>query len=248
MTTKLIERDIITIDEELCDGCGVCVPSCHEGAIRIIDGKAKLIDDSFCDGLGDCLAECPQDAITIVKKEVAPYDQEAVDRHLKELATQTESEPETLACGCPGSMERTITHEGEETIGPATKLKSELKQWPVKIELVNPGAPYFQEADLAVIADCSPIAFANTHNEIMKGKAVAIGCPKFGDLELYLNKIAAIIDQGNVRSISVYRMEVPCCSGLVHACLTAAQNAKRKVPVEEVVVGIEGEILTRRWL
>jgi len=246
--TQLVERDIITIDEELCDGCGICVPSCHEGAIQIIDGKAKLVDNSFCDGLGDCLADCPQNAIIIEKKKVAAYDQEAVDVHLKELTASAQSEPESLACGCPGSMERTITHEYEEETGPTAKLKSELRQWPVKIELVNPGAPYFQGADLAVIADCSPIAFANTHSDIIKGKALAIGCPKFGDLELYTNKIQAIIDQGNVRSISVYRMEVPCCGGLVHACQMAAQGASKKVPVEEVVVGIEGEILTRRWL
>ncbi len=241
--TKLIERDIITIDEELCDGCGLCVPSCHEGAIQIIDGKAKLIDDSFCDGLGDCLAECPQNAITIEKKEVAPYDQEAVDRHLEKLTAQAN---EPLACGCPGTLARTI-ERGEDN-GPTAEMKSELRQWPVKIELVNPGAPYFQGADLAVIADCSPIAFANTHSDIIKGKAVAIGCPKFGDINLYQNKIRGIIDQGNIRSISIYRMEVPCCGGLVHACQIAAQSATKKIPVEEVIVGIEGEILDRRWL
>lgn len=248
--TQLVERDIITIDEELCDGCGICVPSCNEGAIQIIDGKAKLVDDSFCDGLGDCLADCPQNAITVEKKQVAAYDQEAVDRHLKELIAQAESEqePEPMACGCPSTQERTITHKHNEGPGPTEKLRSELTQWPVKIELVNPGAPYFQGADLAVIADCSPIAFANTHNDIIKGKAVAIGCPKFGDVELYQNKIRGIIDQGNVRSISIYRMEVPCCGALVHACQLAAQAATKKVPVEEVVVGIEGEILTRRWL
>jgi Pyruvate/2-oxoacid:ferredoxin oxidoreductase delta subunit len=265
MPTKTV-REIVRIDDEKCDGCGLCVPACAEGAIQIIDGKARLVDDKYCDGLGACLGECPQGAIIIEEREADDFDEAAVEEHLaatgapgaaRGVVTE-ESEgaraeahaqtAEEIACGCPGA--RTMDMRAERKPGAAEggRLVSELGQWPVKIELVNPQATYFGDADLMVIADCSPMAYANAHPDLIRGRAIAIGCPKFGDVEFYMKKLSAIVANNNIHTVAVARMEVPCCGGLTRAVHEAVKASGKNVPVEEIIVGIGGEILNRRWL
>ncbi|UCE28450.1 MAG: 4Fe-4S binding protein [Candidatus Coatesbacteria bacterium] len=256
-------REIVKIDEEKCDGCGLCVPACAEGAIQIIDGKARLVDDKYCDGLGACLGECPRDAITMEEREADDFDEAAVEEHLagtgaargvvnaESGGTRAEARAqsaEEIACGCPGAATMDMRAERKAGAAGGGRLVSELGQWPVKIELVNPRAPYFEDADLMVIADCSPLAYANTHPDLVKDHAIAIGCPKFGDVEFYIKKLSAIVANNNVHTVAVARMEVPCCGGLTRAVVDAVKASGKNVPVEEIVVGIGGEILNRQWL
>jgi Pyruvate/2-oxoacid:ferredoxin oxidoreductase delta subunit len=256
MTTKTV-REIVKIDEEKCDGCGLCVPACAEGAIRIIDGKARLVDDKYCDGLGACLGDCPQDAITIEEREADDFDEAAVEVHLAGMgaaagagvkAEARARSAEEIACGCPGAATMDMRAERKTGAADGGRLVSELGQWPVKIELVNPRAPYFEDEDLMVIADCSPLAYANAHPDLIKDRAIAIGCPKFGDVDFYVKKLSAIVANNNVHTVAVARMEVPCCGGLTQAVADAVKASGKNVPVEEIIVGINGEILERRWL
>jgi NAD-dependent dihydropyrimidine dehydrogenase PreA subunit len=253
MATML--RKIIKIDEELCDGCGLCVPACAEGAIQMIDGKARLVSDGYCDGLGACLGECPQGAISFEEREAEEYDEEAVLRRLGELGRSAEEheskhvQPEPAAQrpvglgGCPGSRMFDFTaEETDEAAGETPRLRSELRQWPVKLYLVNPAAPYFQGADLVLAADCTAFAYASFHPDYLKGKALAIGCPKFDDLELYKEKLEAIIGEGGIRSITVVHMEVPCCLGLLHAAREAILASGRDIPLDSVVISIRGDV------
>ena len=256
-----VNRKIVKIDEELCDGCGLCVPSCAEGALRIVDGKARLVSEVYCDGLGACLGECPQGAITIEERPAEEFDVAAVEEHLGEMGReggahrheQTEREAHAAAGGpgghplaCPGS--RTVDLRkpaGEECEEPEVsfegKLKSELGQWPVKLYLVSPEAPYFRDAELLLAADCAPLAYAAFHPDFLKGKAVVIGCPKFDDAALYREKLTAILRANDVRKVTVLHMEVPCCFGLVQLAKQALEASGKNVPFEDVTVTIRGE-------
>ena len=234
-------RKIVHIDEDKCDGCGLCVPSCHEGAIQIIDGKAKLVAENLCDGLGDCLGHCPQDAITIDERPAEPFDEEAVKAHLAEMETAFEA-----PAGCPGA--RAMTFDGGNTREPEEApaggdAPSRLGQWPVQLALVPPTAPYFQEADLLLAADCAPFAFPGFHEKLLKGRALAIACPKLDDIEPYIDKLAQILRQNEIRSLGVAHMEVPCCLGLVRVAQEAMKRAGKTVPFWTMKLGIRGDVI-----
>lgn len=250
-------RKVIKFDEDLCNGCGLCVPSCAEGAIQIIDGKAKLVADKYCDGLGACLGECPQGAITFEERPADEFDMTAVEERLRGMGKSLEEHNarhkqhasekpahRPHAGGCPGSRMLDFTNvEPEDDVpGDAPKLRSQLRQWPVKLNLVNPSAPYFRDADLVLAADCSAFAFASFHPDILKGRSLAIGCPKFDDVQRYIDKLTAIIEEGGIRSIKVVHMEVPCCLGLLYAAQEAVRASGKDIPVESVVISIRGEI------
>ena len=250
------KRKIIKIDEEKCDGCGLCIPSCPEGALQIINGKAKLVKESFCDGLGACLGECPQGALVVEEKEVEGYDEEGViahvrekspellEQHLKHLREHADELPEHHShagiSSCPSAQ---VLHwEKQEEIKPEARSSSELRQWPIQLHLVPPDAPYFQNADLILVADCVPFAYANFHSDFLKGKAIAIGCPKLDDSGAYMSKVTQILESSDVKSVKVVHMEVPCCSGLVHIAREALSKSGKDIPFEATEIGIRGEI------
>jgi len=295
-------REVVKIDEELCNGCSLCVPGCHEGALQIIDGKARLISDLMCDGLGACLGHCPQGAISIEKREAEEYNESKVIeimfskgkntvvahlRHLKdhnetgylrEAVTYMKSNRDKLefnlneviaevhnhnsVCnggGCPGSSERQISRK--EDVSGDLKLAtpdgndetpgavSELRQWPVQLHLINPQSPYYRNADVLIAADCTAYAIGNFHRKFLKGKSLAIACPKLdSNPDSYVNKITAMIDQAMINTITVMIMQVPCCGGLLRIVQQAVSAAQRKVPVKMMVVSIEGTILQEQWV
>ena len=254
-----VTRKIVKIDEDLCDGCGLCVPSCAEGAIQIIDGKARLVSEIYCDGLGACLGDCPQDAITLEERPAEEFDAAAVEGHLQEFSREEgahrHEREETPAASpgagghtfsCPGARTMDLRRKAEEEcVEPEAalegKLKSELGQWPVKLYLVSPNAPYFQNAELLVAADCTPFAYAAFHPDFLRGKAVVIGCPKFDDIELYRDKLTAILRENDVHKVTVLHMEVPCCFGLVQAAKEALEASGKDIPFEDVTVTLRGE-------
>ncbi len=238
-------RKIIHIDEERCDGCGQCIPSCAEGAIEIIDGKAKIIKDMYCDGLGACLGHCPQDALTIVEREADDFDEEAVEEFLAQQKAENEKDKgdDGCGCGCSSSAMQTFAPIAP---GPATggqKLSggpSALTHWPIKIRLVPPAAPFLKGADLLVLADCVATSLPTLHQELLKGKVVMMGCPKFDDVKGYTDKFVEIFKVAGLSSITVARMEVPCCSGLPSIVNKALELSGEKIPVEEVIIGRTG--------
>ncbi len=302
-----MKREIVEIDEELCNGCGLCIPNCHEGALQIIDDKARLISDLFCDGLGACIGHCPEGAITIVEREAEPYNERKVMEiiipkgrntilaHLEHLRDHNEvdflnvaiqylkeknidmskegfelKKPATAgypdqvvhtapeqpeqACGCMGSMAMDFNSDEEElkeaaktgTDKPAAP--SELKQWPVQLHLVNPQASYFQNADVVLAADCVPFAMANFHARFLKNKSLAIACPKLDtNKESYVEKLASMIADSRINSLSVLMMEVPCCSGLLSMAEAARAQAGRNVPIKRIIIGIKGDVLEEDW-
>ena len=203
-----MKRNIIKIDEDKCNGCGICIDACHEGALQLIDGKAKLVSESYCDGLGDCLPECPTGAITIEEREAEAFDEEAVKKRMEEMKAMKETP--NLACGCPGTHSKTIERKPVETTKPAEPVTSQLNQWPCQIQLVPPNAPYFNNAHLLVAADCSAFAYGNVHNDFMKNKITLIGCPKLDHVD-YSEKLTDIIKINNIKSVTVLTMQVPCC-------------------------------------
>ena len=241
-------RKIVKIDEEKCNGCGLCIPNCAEGALQIVDGKAKLITDKFCDGLGACLGHCPQDAITITERETEDFDEKAVEAHLHQKdVVKPEPEPQTkpapLFTGCPSSrMIHFKVAEPRNEASSATPLVSMLSQWPVQLKLVPVNAPYFQDADLLVVADCVPLAYANFHQDFIKEKAVVVGCPKLDDIQYYREKLAEILKTNPIKSVTVPYMEVPCCFGLVKATEEAIKASGKTIPLKKVKIGIRGEI------
>jgi len=276
-------RQVIKIDEELCDGCGLCVPACAEGAIQIIDGKARLVSETYCDGLGACLGECPQGAISFEEREAEEFDEAAVAAYLRKIGREYNphahdhlhehshlakhsAPPEEVSDGkkrthegreeheehhhpmfpvgggCPSARTLDFRAEEREETSDLPKLRSELRQWPVKLNLVSPSAPYFQDADLLVAADCAPFAYAATHPEFIRGKTIVIGCPKFDDLDFYQRKLEAIVTMNDIHSITVLIMEVPCCSGLLHIAREAVKAAGKDIPVSTAVVTLRGEI------
>jgi ferredoxin len=231
-------RKIIHIDEEKCDGCGLCADACHEGAIRIVSGKAKLVSESYCDGLGDCLGECPQGAITIEEREAAGFDEEAVKRH---IAARDEAPP---VHACPGSAVRQLRpgDTGAPLYGSGAEAPSRLGHWPVQLMLVPPTAPFLRAADLIVVADCVPFALAGLHERYLAGRAVVVGCPKFDDLNHYYEKLKEMFFQAKPRSITVLRMEVPCCGGIAQTVVRAREETVPDTPLEVHTIGIRGEI------
>lgn len=306
-----MKRTIIKIDEELCNGCGLCVPNCHEGALQIIDGKARLISDLFCDGLGACIGHCPEGAITLEEREAEPYDEVKVMElmvpkgrntilaHLEHLRDHNETEllqqainfirennidmspkegnmdapvtplpifdsikearmavkPEADGCGggCPGSkaisfdIDLDKVHQTSATT--QADAPSELRQWPVQLHLLNPEAGYFKNADVVLAADCVAFAMGNFHNHFLKGKTLAIACPKLdSNKESYVEKLTAMIDRSNINTLHAVTMEVPCCSGLVQLAMIARQQASRNIPIKKTVISIQGEVLSEAWL
>ena len=245
-------RKIVKIDEEKCNGCGLCIPNCAEGALQIIDGKAKLIGDKFCDGLGACLGHCPQDAIIVTEREAEEFDEKAVEvlLHDKRKAqpqskplSQPEPKPQTSFTGCPSS--RTMhfkVAEPKTEAGSHQPSVSMLSQWPVQLKLVPVNAPYFKGADLLVAADCVPFAYPNFHHDFLKGKAVVVGCPKLDDIQFYTEKLTEIFRTNSIRSITLPFMEVPCCFGLVRAVEEALKASGKDIPLKKVKIGIRGDI------
>lgn len=242
-------RKIVQIDKERCNGCGLCVPACAEGAIRIEGGKAVLSADNLCDGLGACLGDCPQDAILIVEREADGFDEAAVAQHLQKAGTVPgpvsagHAHQAAVSGGCPGSRAQSFNRP--ETVqnldSPASQV-SQLAQWPVQLHLVPVTAPYFQDADLLIAADCAPFAYADFHKDFLAGKALVIGCPKLDDNRFYQEKLTQLFTQSRIKSITVLRMEVPCCGGIVSASRQALVDSGKDIPFREVVIGIRGEI------
>jgi len=234
-------RKIIKIDEEKCDGCGLCVSACHEGAIGLVDGKAKLLRDDYCDGLGDCLPVCPTEAITFEEREAVEYDEKAVQANIEKT---DDSQPETLPCGCPGTHSKSLEREQNNPVErkQTETVKTHLNQWPVQIKLVPANAPYFNNAHLLVAADCAAYAYGNFHNEFMRNKITIIGCPKLDDGD-YSEKLTAILEKNNIKSLTVARMEVPCCGGIEHAVKTALKNSGKMIPWQVVTFSTDGKIL-----
>lgn len=247
----MAKRKIVFIDEEKCNGCGLCVPACAEGAIQIIDGKAKLRADHLCDGLGECLGNCPLDAIKIIERDADSFDEEAVEAHLKELKQEKTKENfpmHTPQGGCPGSRLKSFNSKKSDSTAVSSddievKIKPQLSQWPVQLSLVPPTAPYFQEADLLVTADCVPFAYPNYHLDILKGKKIVIGCPKLDNIQSYTEKLIQIIKLNNLKSITVAFMEVPCCTGIVKAVEQAIKDSGVDLPLYKIKIGIEGQLV-----
>ena len=235
-------RKIVKIDEAKCNGCGICVPSCAEGAIQIIDGKARLVSEIYCDGLGACLRECPLDAITIEERPAENFDEEATKQHLEEKTQEKESAP----CGCPSAritqFEPCPVPPSSAPASPAPAGKTELRHWPIQLTLVPPTAPFLQGTDLLLAADCAPFTFPNFHSEFLKDHSLLIACPKLDDLQAHINKLSAILRQSSVKSLTVLHMEVPCCFGLVHMAKQAIQNSGKDIPLHEITLGIKGDV------
>jgi NAD-dependent dihydropyrimidine dehydrogenase PreA subunit len=252
-------RKIVKIDEEECNGCGLCIPNCAEGALQIIDGKAKLISEKFCDGLGACLGHCPQDAIIITEREADQFDEKAVEAYLHEQkeaqskpkphsassepSPQPQPKPQPSFTGCPssGAMQFKVIEPQTES-GSSQPSVSMLSHWPVQLKLVPVNAPYFADADLLVAADCVPFAYPNFHHDFLKGKAVVVGCPKLDDIQFYIEKLTEIFKLNSIKSITVPYMEVPCCSGLVRATEEAIKASGKDIPLKKVKIGIQGDI------
>jgi NAD-dependent dihydropyrimidine dehydrogenase PreA subunit len=248
-------RDVIVIDEERCDGCGDCVSACAEGAIAIVDGKARLVSDTYCDGLGACLGHCPQGAITVARREAAAFDEAAVARHLaaggSAAAATTPPVMQVLAqpgpgVGCPGSRPQLMPRDGGAP-PVAGEQASQLRHWPVQLHLVPPTAAFFQGADVLLAADCVAFAVGDFHQRYLSGRSLAIACPKLdSNQEIYLNKLVAMIDEAQIRSLQVMVMEVPCCGGLLRLAGEAVRRARRTVPLECLVVATDGQLLGQR--
>ncbi|MCX6257491.1 MAG: 4Fe-4S binding protein [Bacteroidia bacterium] len=299
-----MKRQIVNIDRDKCNGCGLCIPNCQEGALQILDGKATLVSDLMCDGLGACIGYCPEGAISIEEREAVPYDEVMVIKgiipqgknviiaHLKHLKQHEEFEymkqgvtylrenqpdltfdlAEVVAAvhaagnthqhqhihhdkthaenegGCPGSRERSFA-PASPVQNDITEISSELRQWPVQLHLVNPVASYFKNSDLVLTADCVAYTIANFHQKYLRGKSIAIACPKLdSNKEIYIEKITRMIDESLLNTITVMKMEVPCCSGLLQIAQIASRDAKRKIPVKSITVGIQGDIQEEQWV
>ena len=259
-------REMVKIDEEKCDGCGLCVPSCAEGAIQIIGGKARLVADNLCDGLGACLGECPQGAITIEKRDADDFDEAAVDQRLKEIGRephhQKQHSPVAPIGGCPSSQVRVVSPTKPAHAGggcPSARLMnfdhkpriadtdagqrpSELRQWPVQLHLVPPTAPFLNDKEVLLTADCVPFAYADFHKDLLKERALLIACPKLDNTQPYVQKLVAMLQQNNIKKLLVAHMEVPCCSGLIAIARQAIAESGVDVPFATIKVGIQGDL------
>lgn len=232
-------RRIIRIDEEKCNGCGLCTSACQEGAIALVDGKAKLIRDDYCDGLGNCLPACPTQAISFEEREAKDFDEDAVKAHLDNLSKK---EPVLTGGGCPGSKARTITRTTPKESVVISASESQLLQWPVQIKLVPVRAPYYENANLLIAADCSAYAYADFHNRFIQNHIAIIGCPKL-DEGNYADKLTAILTNNNIKSVTVVRMEVPCCGGIANAAIEALKNCDKMIPWQIVTISTDGHII-----
>ena len=236
-------RRIIQIDQEKCNGCGACAEACHEGAIAMADGKAKLMRDDYCDGLGDCLPTCPTGAITFVEREAAAYDEQAV---MENKQRKMRKEGMTLPCGCPGSQSRNIQRETAPVVEASqAQQASRLSQWPVQIKLAGVMAPYFDDADLLIAADCTAYAYGNFHEKFIRGRITLIGCPKLDAVD-YAEKLTAIFAAHSIRSVTVARMEVPCCGGIEQAVQRAIAASGKAISCHVTVIGTDGTIQEER--
>lgn len=231
-------RNIVRIDEEKCNGCGQCVNACAEGAIEIIDGKAKLVSEIYCDGLGACLGECPEGAITIEQREAAEFDEEATKAHL----AQAKNAPAQSNFVCPGMKTALLRDRSENAQSQGGEVPSQLGQWPVQLKLVSPNAPYFANADLLLVADCVPFAMGDFHNRFLKGRSIAVGCPKLDNSEFYIDKLARILKVNRLNSLTVIHMEVPCCSGLTHIAHEAVAASGANISFEDITVDLRGNV------
>jgi NAD-dependent dihydropyrimidine dehydrogenase PreA subunit len=244
MVTKTV-RKIVKIDEDKCTGCGACIISCAEGALKIIDGKAKLVSEKYCDGLGNCL-DCPEGAISIEEREAEEFDEAAVEEHLK-----TEKVEDAMPCGCPSSSVTEFDRTADEAIpvtsvsGPSGNvLKSRLGHWPVQLTLVPSTAPFLKGADVVLAADCVPFAYGAFHSDFLGDRALLVACPKLDDFQAHQEKLTEILKQSGLKSLTVVRMEVPCCGGLVQMVRQAILNSRNVIPYREVVINIEGDIIS----
>ncbi len=246
-------RKMIEIDEALCNGCGQCILGCAEGALELVDGKAKLIGEVYCDGLGACIGECPEGALTIVEREADEFDEAAVEELLERKAQDEAAKSNPMPCGCPGAMARSLAPTAPAvpaapaatavSDAPADKLPSELAHWPIKLQLLGPQAPFLKGADLVLLADCAGVAFPDVHRKILRGRAIAIGCPKLDDLEAHIERLAQILAGAKPKSLTVVHMEVPCCRGFVHAAEQAIEQAGVDIPLSRMMIGVQGELL-----
>ncbi|MBY9017348.1 MAG: 4Fe-4S binding protein [Candidatus Lokiarchaeota archaeon] len=268
-----MNRKIIEIDEDLCTGCGQCVIGCAEGALEIINGKAKVVNEVFCDGLGACIGECPEGALEIIEREALEFDEEAVEKHLESLSQKEEAELNQVKqlvaehaqeCGCASgdfkitlddhmcncaSTETTKFNESQKQTDITGKNSTELRQWPVQMHLINPAAPYFQGADVILTADCVAYALGEYHDKYLKGHSIAIACPKLDQgREIYIEKIRSWFDEAKINTLTVMRMQIPCCGGLLGLAQEAAKRASRKVPIKYIIVSVEGTIFKEEWL
>ncbi len=239
-------RKIIEIDENLCNGCGECVPACAEGAIAIVDPKAKLVKDMFCDGLGACLGECPTGALKIIEREADAFDEKAAHEHVKKMKKPQAPSPfaPMLGGGCASATLHTFSPDRKKAqpTGAAGPSESALSHWPIQIRLIPPTAPFLKDGDLLVAADCVPGAYADFHRDFLEGRVLLLGCPKFDDKELYLQRFTDIFRANDIKSVKVLRMEVPCCSSLLPIVTEAAHRSGKDVPVEEVVITSRGTV------
>lgn len=259
-----VTRQIIKIDEEKCNGCGLCVPSCAEGALQIVDGKAKLVQERYCDGLGACLGDCPQGAISFETREAEDFDEAATIEHLKDTGRSVQAHLDHMAEHAAGGHDhhahaghshghgggfvcpsaKTIDRREQVSAKPTAQgqVQSELRQWPVKLYLVNPNASYFEGADLLISADCVPFAYGAMHPDFLRGKTLVTGCPKFDDVQTYADKLAQIVSLNDIRSITVLQMEVPCCSGMARLAEHAVASSGKQIPVEVVTMSLDGAV------
>lgn len=245
-----VKRKIVQIDEELCDGCGICVPACAEGAIEVKEGKARLMAERYCDGLGACLGECPKGALQVVEREAEEFDEEAVEEHLRSLKPQEEA---SMACRCPSSQIQSFEmgracEQANQPLEQRSSMGSALSHWPIQIRLVPPNAPFLKGADLLVVADCSGVAYPEIHRDFLGGRVVLMGCPKFDDGSLYVERFKEIFEQAGIKSVTVLTMEVPCCQGLPMMVKKGMELAGKSIPLEQVVISTRGEILRRARL
>jgi NAD-dependent dihydropyrimidine dehydrogenase PreA subunit len=285
-----MKRTIIKIDEEKCNGCGLCVNGCHEGALQLIDGKASMISELYCDGLGACIGECPEGAIELEEREAEPYSELAtieriskkgestVVAHINHLLDHNQNEYAQQAIeyleknnieinksklknnknmnqehhhhsGCPGSKVIDFSDQKQNENSGKGDLSSQLRQWPIQLHLVSPVAGYYKGADVLLAADCVAFAMGNFHQDYLKGRSLAIACPKLdSNKEVYIEKLTAMIDESKINTLTIMMMEVPCCGGLLQMSIKAVENAKRKVPVKAIYVGVQGEILSEEWI
>jgi ferredoxin len=235
-------RKIIEIDEAKCNGCGQCCLACAEGALRLVDGKAKLVGDIFCDGLGACIGECPEGALKIIDRSAEEFDEKAVKIHLGKI--EEENKNKTLPCGCPSSAMMELKKEACcQKSTPAGESLSHLGHWPVKLQLLGPQAPFLKNADLVLLADCVAVAYPGLHGRFLKNHAIAIGCPKFDDIETHIERLSQILSEAHPKSLTVVHMEVPCCSGFLYAATEALERSGVKIPLKKIIISRSGKVL-----